>query len=116
MSFLHYFHAAISNHLSEKPKYVRLINTGLTVYFLSSAKTSHIYFAYYSCHVDIHLKVKTLPSHKIGKCRDNFSSITLVRLDMLNAILYNFTLRWGGYFVVGLGGGGGKYVVKRLFS
>ena len=34
-SFLHYFHAAISNHLSEKPKMSRCLwslNTGLTVF------------------------------------------------------------------------------------
>ena len=37
LSFLHYFHAAISNHLSEKPKiymhyFMWSLNTGLTVY------------------------------------------------------------------------------------
>ena len=60
-----------------------------------------------------------MSSHKMGKCRDNFSSITVVQLDMLNAIITLFiTLLCGGggYFVVGLRGGGGKYIVKRLSS
>ena len=39
MSFLHYFHAGISNHLSEKPK-IWSLNTGLTVYCLSYERTT----------------------------------------------------------------------------
>ena len=38
MSFLHYFHAAISNQLSEMPKnmsyFIWSLNTGLTVYLV----------------------------------------------------------------------------------
>ena len=37
MSFLHYFHAVISNHLSVKAK--NMLNTGLTVY--------HVFFVFY---------------------------------------------------------------------
>ena len=39
MSFLHYFHTAISNHLSEKPEicfFIWSLNTGLTVHKLLS--------------------------------------------------------------------------------
>ena len=48
MSFLHYFHAAISNHLSEKPKissFIWSLNTGLTVTYmhLGYIKIHHCY-------------------------------------------------------------------------
>ena len=49
MSFLYYFHAAISNHLSEKPKNMSSciwsLNTGLTVLFLLYLGDASVDFA-----------------------------------------------------------------------